>query len=98
MFRNKTHDEQLSLELKNPVFAREFLLAQTEGEDGLTVDEALRYMISKMGVKEFSEMAKVEPNNVSAFVQKKRDPKPGTLDIYLKPFGLKTKLIVESAS
>lgn len=98
MFRSKIYDEKLSTELRSPKFAREFLMTLMEGEEGLTLDEALRHLISRMGVKEFAELAKVERNNVSAFLKKKREPKPETLDLYLKPFGLKVKLIVEQAS
>ena len=69
-----------------------------EGEEALSAEDALRETISRMGVKEFSELAGVAPSNVVDFLRGKRNPKPETLDTYLRPFGLKTKIVLEKAS
>ena len=97
MYRNKSFDERLSKELKSPKFAREFIVGLMEGEDGLSLEEALRHTIARMGVKEFCDRAKVALPNVVNFIKGKRKPKPETLDVLLRPFGLKTKIVLEQA-
>lgn len=98
MGRSESFDEYVSKKLQNKEFAKHYILALMEGEEGVTLEEALRYTIGKMGVKEFSKVAKVAPPNVVRFLKQKVKTSPETLDKFLKPFGLKTKLIVEQAS
>ena len=98
MYRNKSFDENLSRELKNIKFAREFLISLMEGKESYSLEEALRIVISKMGIKEYCDLAKVALPNIVNFIKGKRRPKPETLDFLLKPFGLKTKIILEKVS
>jgi len=98
MNRTKSYDQELSEKLSDPKFAQAFLMGLMEGEDGLTIEDALRHAIKRMGVKEFSQSVGVPHSNIQEFLKKKRRPKPETLDLYLKPFRLKIKLIVEKAS
>jgi hypothetical protein len=51
-----------------------------------------------MGIKEFSEIADIPGSNVAEFVKRKRKLKPETLDSYLSPFHLRTRIILEKAS
>ena len=51
-----------------------------------------------MGIKEYCARAKIAMPNVVNFLRGKRKLKPESLDQFLKPFGLKTKLGVEKAS
>lgn len=98
MYRSGEYDALLSKELQDPKFAQGFLLDLMEGEDGLPLEEALRHTIRRMGVKEFSSLVSVPTSNVHEFLNEKRKLKPETLDQYLRPFQLKTKLVVEKAS
>ncbi len=98
MNRAKRYDQILSEKLRSIRFAQGFICSLMEGEDGLSAEDALRHTIQRMGVKEFSELAKVPPPNVQEFLKGIRKLKPDTLDIYLKPFGLKTKIVFEKAS
>lgn len=95
MRRYKTYEEDLSDELQNKEFAQGFLITLMEGEDGLTVEEALKHTIQRMGVMEFSKLAHIPQPRIVEFLKGVRKPKPETLDIYLKPFGLKTRIAWE---
>lgn len=92
MARNKSFDEHLSEELRNPKSAQTFLLTLMEGDEGLPLEKALKQTILAMGVKEFCERSKISMPSVVQFLKGKRKPKPETLDLYLKPLGLKAKL------
>jgi predicted transcriptional regulator len=98
MHRNKSYDEELSEDLKDPQFRQEFILSLMEGEDGLSAEEALKHTIERMGVKEFSKLSKIPAPNIVDFIKGRRNPKPETLKNYLKPFRLKAKITFEKAS
>ena len=98
MKRSKSYDEILSQKLRHSKFAQSYIVALMEGDDGLSVEDALKHTISRMGIKEFVQLAKVPQPNVSEFLKGKRKLKPETLNEYLKPFKLKTKLILLKAS
>ncbi|MDZ4677938.1 MAG: hypothetical protein SGI74_10585 [Oligoflexia bacterium] len=98
MNRSRSFDPDISKALLDPETAQSFLLGLMEGEEGLNLEKALKHTISKMGVKEFAKFAKVDADNVVHFLKGRRKPKPETLDTYLKPFRLKSKLVAEKAS
>ena len=98
MYRNSSYDEDLSKELLNSEFAQGFLLTLMEGEEGLSLAAALRHTIERMGVKELCTKAKMRMQNVNDFIKGRRKPKPDSLDAFLKPFGLRTRIVVEKAS
>ena len=98
MYRRGEYDKMLSAEFRNKKFARGFLTDLMSGEEALSLEDALRHMIARMGTKEFSELANAPTQNVTEFVKKKRTLKPETLDKWLKPFGLRTKLVLDEAS
>lgn len=98
MRRTKTFNEDVSVKLGNPRFAQSFFMTLMEDEDGLSVDEALRTVIEIVGIKRFSELCGVKGPNIHRFLKKKVTLKPESLDQLLKPFRLKTKIIVERAS
>jgi hypothetical protein len=103
MRRTKSYDEELSKELRDPEFAREFILGLMEGDGALSLEDAIRRAIEIMGVKEFVSLAKSrrvtlhEPNVVN-FLKGRRNPKPETLNSYLKPWKLKAGLTVQPAA
>jgi hypothetical protein len=98
MNRSKSYDEELSHKLKNKKFSQAYIVALMAGDEGLSVEDALRHTIVRMGIKEFVQLAKVPQPNVSEFIRGKRKLKPETLNEYLKPFNLKVKIILEKAS
>lgn len=98
MNRSKSYDQELSEKLRNPKFAQNFLLTLMEGEDGLSVEEALKHAIQRMGIKEFSEISGIPSSNIVDFLKDRRRPKPETLDLYLQPFRLKIKIELEKVA
>lgn len=95
MHRKESFDEKISRKLHNPAFAQNFLEGLIEAEDGqLSYEDALRDVISVMGISEFAHFAKVPQPRVTEFLNGKA-LKPDTLDRLLKPFKLKTKLVFE---
>ncbi len=98
MYRNSAYDEDLAKNLQNRAAAQAYLLALIEGEDGLSLEDALKHTIKRMGVSEYSDRAKIAMPNVMNFLRGKRKLKLGSLDVFLKPFGLRTKVVVEKAS
>lgn len=91
--RNESFDKYLSEQLQDPELARELFLSSIEDFED-SVEDALKYTIQKMGLKEFSTQADIPIQNVSQFINGKRNLKQGTLDKYLSVFGLKSKIIV----
>ena len=79
-------------------FAQGYILDLMEGEDGFSLEEALRTTIRQMGVKEFCERTQMRKQNVNDFLTEQRNLKGETLDTFLKPFGLRTRIVVEKAS
>ncbi|MBP9674338.1 MAG: hypothetical protein KBD63_04520 [Bacteriovoracaceae bacterium] len=99
MYRNNAYNEDLAKEFKNPKFAREYLMNLIEDADEpMTVEEALLFMIPRMGVAEFCHMTGKGKADVDKFLRGDRRPKPETLNEYLKPFGLKIKMILEKVA
>ena len=95
MRRTSDFDSEISQRLqKSMKFRQAYLLAYIE-DDGLSVEDALRQTIGDMGVNEFSEMSGLQKQLLSAFRSGNRKLKPESLDAFLGPFGLKTKIIVE---
>ncbi len=84
--RSKDWNEGLAEDLKDPVFARSFLLAATD--DGIGIQAALSKVIKLMGVREFSKKAKMAESNILRAVHPKHNPTQETLNRLLKPFGL----------
>ena len=97
MRRTKNNNEALSQRLQNKKYAALYLQSLMEGDDGLSLEEALKVYIQQMGIKEFAEATGSTPSNLVNFIKGKRHPKPETLDAYLKPLKLKTVLHVQAA-
>ena len=98
MKRSNSFDSYLSGQLENRAFAQGFVLDLMEGKDGLSLEEALRTTIRMMGIKEFCERAQLRKQNVNDFLNGSRTLKKETIDSFLKPFGLRTRIVVEKAS
>ncbi|MBI1746432.1 MAG: hypothetical protein HYR55_07570 [Acidobacteria bacterium] len=98
MRRASSYNEQLSRRLQKPAYAQKLLLSMTEGPDALSLEEALRQIFGLMGTKEAAQLTGQPPSSISNFVKGKRTLKPETLNTVLKPFRLRTKIILEKAS
>jgi predicted transcriptional regulator len=101
MNRGRSFDEDLSLNLQDLEYAQEFILILMEnnGDDpGLSLEQALKHTIQRMGIKEYSKLARIPAPHVSAFIKGRRKLKPETLDRFLKPFRLKVKIDVEKVA
>jgi DNA-binding phage protein len=76
----------LAQDLRDPEFAREFLLAAAH--EGVPVQAALGKVIRAMGVKEFSAMVHMASPNVLRAINARHNPTQETLNRLLKPFKL----------
>ncbi|MCY4523592.1 MAG: hypothetical protein OXB84_02510 [Halobacteriovoraceae bacterium] len=98
MYRHGSYDEKLSKKLKNQKFAKIFLLTLMEGDEGLSLLEALKHSIKRMGIKEFSGISKIPEKSISRMLGSKKLPKIETLNKYCTPFGLKVYLDLEDVA
>lgn len=99
MFRSDSYDELLSGKLHNPLFAKSYLLELTTNkEEPMEIEDALKFVIRKMGVTEFANLIGENKANVGNFLNGRRSLKEETLNKYLMPFNLKVKKILEDAA
>jgi len=80
----------LADDLRDPAFAREFLVASLD--DGVPLQAALAKVIRATGVKEFAARIGVASPNVLRALSPKHNPTRATLNRLLKPFGLRLGL------
>ena len=88
--RSRDWNEGLAQDLRDPEFAREFLLAAMD--EGVAVQTALGKVIRAMGVKEFGERAGMAGPNVLRAIHPRHNPTQATLNRLLKPFKLRLSL------
>src|SRR5512146_3341444 len=88
--RTKDWNEGLAQDLKNPEFAREFLLAAVE--EGIPLQQALGKAIRAIGVKEFGAEIGMESPNLLRAINPRHNPTQTTIERLLIPFGLKLSL------
>jgi len=88
--RSKDWNMGLAQDLRNPEFAREFLLAAIE--EGVSVQVALGKVIRAIGVKEFANKIAVASPNILRAINSRHNPTQETLNRLLKPFKLKLSL------
>ena len=85
--RSRDWNEGLSEDLRDPEFAREFILASLE--EGLPLQVVLGKSIRAYGVKEFAKKIKMASPNILRAIDPKHNPTQETLNRLLKPFGLR---------
>ncbi len=88
--RSKDWNEGLARDLRDPAFAREFLLAAIE--DGGSLQQALGKAIRAIGVKEFASRVRMASPNVLRAIHPRHNPTQATLNRLLEPFGLRLAL------
>lgn len=85
--RSRDWNETLACELRDPEFAREFLMAMLD--EGFTLQAALAKTIRSYGVKEFAKKARMPSSNIVRSIDRQHNPTQKTLDRLLKPLGLR---------
>src|SRR3954465_6905125 len=88
--RNEDWNVGLAEDLRDPEFAREFLLGAIEEEVPLQV--ALGKVVRAMGVKEFAAKVRMASPNLLRTLNPRHNPTQATLNRLLKPFRLKLSL------
>ena len=88
--RSRDWEEGLSEDLRDPEFAREFLLASIDEE--VSIQLALAKVIRALGVKEFAAKVKMASPNVLRAIAPRHNPTQETLNRLLKPFRLRLSL------
>ncbi len=84
--RSRDWNEGLSKDLRDPAFAREFILASLE--EGLPVQVAMGKVVRAFGVKEFAKKIKMASPNLLRAIDPQHNSTQDTLNRLLKPFGL----------
>ncbi len=85
--RSRDWNEGLAQDLRQPEFAREFVLALLD--EGFALQAALAKVIRAYGVKEFAGKAKMPSPNVLRSIDGRHNPTQKTLEQLLKPLGLR---------
>jgi DNA-binding phage protein len=88
--RSRDWNRGLALDLRDPNFAREFLLAAID--EGVSVQHALGKVIRAMGVKEFATKIRMASPNVLRAIHPRHNPTQATLNRLLRPFRLRLSL------
>ena len=88
--RSRDWNSGLAQDLRDPEFAREFLLAAIE--EGVSVQQALGKVIRAMGVKEFAAKVRMASPNVLRAINPRHNPTQETLNRLLRPFRLRLSL------
>jgi len=85
--RSRDWNEGLAKDLKDPSFARGFLVAAMD--EGISIQQALGKVIRAMGVKEFAAKIGVAAPNVLRAINPRHNPTQATLNRLLRPFRLR---------
>ena len=88
--RTKDWNVGLARQLRDPAFARAFLMASLD--EGIPLQEALGKVIRAMGVKEFAARTRIASSNLLRALSPRHNPSHATIDRLLKPFGLRLGL------
>jgi DNA-binding phage protein len=88
--RSEDWNIDLARRLRNPTFARAFLLAAID--EGLTVQQTLGKVIRAIGVTEFAAKVRMPRSNVQRALHPQHNPTQQTLNRFLAPFRLRLSL------
>jgi DNA-binding phage protein len=88
--RSRDWNEGLARDLRDPEFAREFLMGAVE--EGIPLQQALAKVIRAMGVAEFADKVGMASPNVQRAINPRHNPTQATLSRLLKPFHLRLSL------
>ncbi len=88
--RHQDWNVGLAEDLRDPEFAREFLLGAIDEE--IPIQVALIKVVRAMGVKEFAVKVGMASPNLLRALNPRHNPTQGTLSRLLEPLGLKLSL------
>ncbi len=94
--RSEDWNIDLAKRLRNPKFARAFLLAAID--EGSTIQEALGKAIRAIGITEFANQISMPRPNVQRAIRPHYNPTQETLNRLLAPFRLRLSLAPLSTS
>lgn len=94
--RSESYNKMIAEKMRDPEFARGVVLHALECGD--SVEEALRFAIRSMGIREFSDKSGIALQSVSGFVRKKRVFGYKSLAKCLAVFGLKFTVTRDKAA
>lgn len=89
--RTKDWDQGLAEDLRNPEFAKAFIVSLIEDE-GMNIKEALAKAIRAYGIKEFAAIANIPESNIVRAISPDHNPTHKTIAELLKPFRLKVSV------
>jgi DNA-binding phage protein len=81
----------LARDLRDPEFARRFILAAVE--DGIPLQQAIGKVIRLAGVKEFAAKVRLAPSELSRAIHPRHSPNHDIINRLLRPFRLKLSLV-----
>ncbi len=88
--RSEDWNIDLAKRLRQPTFARAFLLASID--EGLTIQQALGKIIRAIGITEFAAQVGMPRSNVQRAIRPQHNPTQETLNRLLAPFRLRLSL------
>lgn len=88
--RSKDWNEGLAQDLRDPEFARSFLLAAVD--EGISLQRALGKAVRALGIKEFAMKIGMASPNLLRAINPRHNPTQATINRLLKPFGLRLSL------
>ena len=84
--RSRDWNENLAEDLRDPVFAQEFILALLD--EGFTLQEALAKTVRAYGVNAFAKKVHLPSSNLVRSISARSNPTRKTMELILKPFSL----------
>jgi DNA-binding phage protein len=84
--RSRDWNEGLAEDLRDPAFAREFIVAALE--EGISLQEALGKVVRAYGIKEYAAEANIAAPNLMRAINPKSNPTQQTLERLLAPLEL----------
>ena len=94
--RSRGWEIGLADDLRDPAFAREFLMASID--EGVAIQVALARVVRAMGVKEFAAKVRMASPNVLRVLNPRHNPTQATIDRLLRPFRLRLSLALIEGS
>ncbi len=88
--RSQDWNRGLSQNLRDPAFAREFLLASIE--EGVPLQVAVGKVVRAMGLKEFAAKVRMASSNLLRAINPRHNPTQETINRLLQPFRLRLSL------
>ncbi len=94
--RSRDWEVGLAEDLRDPAFAREFLMASID--EGVAIQVALARVVRAMGVKEFAAKVRMASPNVLRALNPRHNPTQATINRLLRPFRLRLSLALIEGS